>query len=73
MQGAEEIVAILIDGWVTNDPILVYRAISENRPMRLLSRWEMQFMANADLGEKWIRLANSPTLFELRDEDEHPR
>lgn len=60
----KQIVAGLIDGnMLTTDAQMLRAACESGRNVRWHSRREMQLMASCDLGSKWNRLADAPTLF----------
>ncbi len=68
----KEIVAARIGTVVTNNPRLIRAALELGRKdIEFLDRQRMQFMAAMDLGPRWERLAESPTLF-LMDENGEP-
>lgn len=64
----KQIVGVQIGSKITNDPKLIVWALENNKVTRFLSRQEMQFMANCDLGKNWEIMANSRVLFCLDDD-----
>lgn len=63
-----EIVAIRCGTLITNNPVVVNELILSGQRFQPLSRTHMKWMDAFDLGPRWRRLANGPTLFELDDE-----
>lgn len=65
-----QIVAVMIDDTITNKNEHVAMAMQalakgHGKNIQLLNRLHMQFMAAADLGERWTALAKGPTFFGL--------
>lgn len=59
----KEIVAAQIGTLVTNNPRTILEATEKNTISEFLDRKRMEFMAAMDLGERWQKLADGPTLF----------
>jgi|APSaa5957512622_1039677.scaffolds.fasta_scaffold13498_9 hypothetical protein len=65
-----EIVGAKIGSIITNIPSKIFDAVEKGRIRKFLSKKEMQFMSNCDLGKKWDDMAKSPVLFVIDDENE---
>jgi hypothetical protein len=53
----------ILEGTVTNCKKELMKALENNVPVLLLSTQELKFMADADLGKKWLEMANLPPVF----------
>ena len=60
-----EVVAAMIGTLITNDRNEIREKIQTGEEVVLLTRQEMRLMAAAELGEKWVTLANGPTLIKV--------
>jgi len=63
----KEIVAARIGTIITTNRKSILAAIEADTVSEFIERERMQFMAACDLGQKWITLANAPTLFVIDD------
>jgi hypothetical protein len=65
-----EIVAAKIGDIITTNFIDIRQAFMDQcKDIELLDRRRMQFMAACDLGPQWERIASSPTLFIINDDE----
>lgn len=63
-----EIVGARIGSRITNNLEAILKAAQQNKPMQLLSKGEMVFLAGCDLGVNWVKMAEAPVLFVQGDD-----
>jgi len=63
----KEIVGAMFGTVITNDPQTIREAVRAGTITSWMDRKRMKFMAFADLGIHWERMAKSPTLFCIND------
>ena len=63
----KEIVAAQVGKYITTDVNAILAAYEDGNVVQFFDRKRMEFMASLNLGETWVRLANSRTLFCIDD------
>jgi hypothetical protein len=66
----KEIVGAMINGTITNVPSHIKAAVEMGQDIEWLDRTRMLFMSACDLGIRWDKMAEGPTLFKIDSEGE---